>query len=171
MVDPAQLPLLDEVIHAALGAIHIILGGVFIDVVEQVEIKIIHPAGLQLFFKGLRKRNVNALDHLMARELIRKIPAFPGVSCQGFADGKLRLACVVGLGSVKIIHTVGESIVHHLVYHVLVNIAGAAAGEQGQAHGAEAQGGKLLILKLFIDHSNASIIFLQLINHTMFSKP
>ena len=159
VVDPAQLPLLDKVIHAAPGAVHVVFGGVLVDIVEQVEVKTIHPAGLQLFLKGLRKGNVDALDHLMAREFIRKIPALPGVSCQGLADGKLRLARVVGLGGVKIIHAVGDGIVHHLVHRLLVNIAGAAAGEQGQAHGAKTQGGKLLILKLLIDHSYASILF------------
>ncbi len=47
-------------------------------------------------------------------------------------------------------HAVAVGVIHHFIDLCLVDIAGAAAGNEGQTHGAEAESGKLLILELFI---------------------
>ena len=88
MLDSAPLFLLNEVVHDAPAGILVDMDGVFIDVVLQVEVKILHLTLLQLLkdFGG-----VIVLRQHMAGELGRQIKALQRVLFQTGAHHRLGL--------------------------------------------------------------------------------
>ena len=152
MPDSPLRLLLQEVVQTVLFGVAVICHGLLINIVQQVEVKVLDTAALQLFFKYLgRLQFLHAMDILMPGELVRQMPGLPGVSGKGSADGAFGLSVVVGMGGVKVVDPGRHRRVHHPVQLGLINGTGSVR-EQGQAHRAEAECRELKILKLFVQH-------------------
>ena len=155
MLDAAQPLLLHEVIQDAPLGVHVHLDRVFIDIVEEIEVEIVHAAPFQLLLED--GGGVVALGDLMAGVFVRKIPAPPGVAGQGAAQHPLRQSAVIGVGGVEVVDAVGHGVVHHGVHLRLIDGGGLLApGEQGQAHGAKAQAGQGQALEIVGQHIASS---------------
>ena len=102
---------------------------------QKIEVKILNTAFFQLLLEDFR-RVIAAVDDLMAGVLGGKVVAVPGVFLEDTANDPLGLAAVVGIGRVKIVDTVADSIAGHFPDLFFVD---AAVGSCGQTHGAEAQ--------------------------------
>ena len=72
----------------------------------------------------------------------RKKITIAGISGQNVAARSLRRAVVVSPGSIEIVDAAADGIVEHRGGSLFVDLAVIAA-EDGQAHGAEPQGGNL----------------------------
>ena len=154
MLYAACLTLLHKVIHNAPSLVHVGGNGVFVYVVQQIKVEVLHAALFQLFLEG-GGRVIMAAD-LMAGILVRQIPALSGVAAESLAYGDLGSAAVVGSGSVKVVYTVGESVVHHLIHGFLVN---AAVFQHRQSHSAKAQCRQGKLLEFFVYHKHTSLLF------------
>ena len=119
MPDSAQALLLFEIVQDAPFRIGIDIIGVFIDIVQQVEIKVSHAALFQLFLKDFRW--IVAGGDLVARIFVRQEPFLPRIPCQCFPDGNLAVAAVIGPGGIKIVHTMRNGIIYHLLKLLLIN--------------------------------------------------
>ena len=60
---------------------------------------------------------------------------------------------MVGVSGVKVVYAVLDGVVGHFIDLGLIDVGLSAAGEEGQAHGAEAQHGELFALKITIYHN------------------
>ena len=115
---------------------------------QQIKIKIIHPALVKLFLENLR-RVIPTAEDLMAGILGGKIIAIPGILLKDSPDHTLGLAAVIGICCVKIVDTMADCIAGHFPDLVFINAAVAVCG---QAHGAEAQQAQLFVLKVTVNH-------------------
>ena len=86
----------------------------------------------------------------MSRKLIGKIKALPRIARKGLAYGKLGAAAVIGIGGVKVIDTARNSTVDHAVKRFLIDVLLSAAGNEWEAHRAEAERRELQLLELLI---------------------
>ena len=114
---------------------------------EEVEIEIVHLAALKL-----RRENFLRLGKVLcqiAGELCGKIVRLARVFTQNAAYHRLGLPLVIGPRGVIIVHTVLHRIAHDGLCLRFVDLAGIAV-QDGEAHTAESQRGKLDILKLFV---------------------
>ena len=78
---------------------------------QEVEVKILHSAFLQLFFKYCRR--VIGITDLMAGILGRQIEGFSRMPRQCLAQNDLRIAGMIRERRVKIIDSVFQCVVHH----------------------------------------------------------
>ena len=147
MLDPPLPLLFNEIFDNAPTGIGIGGIGVLTNVMQQVEVKILDTAFFQLLVKYGRR--VVVVADLMTGIFGGEVIAVPGESVQDLSDDHLGHAAVIGVGSVKIIDAVVQSVAHHFLRPRLVD---AAVGLGGQAHGAEAETRELLSLKITIDH-------------------
>ena len=158
MADSALSLLFQKIVHVAVFRIPVVAEGALIHIMQEVKIKIIHPAFFQLIFKNfLRVKGRYARDILMAGEFIRQIPALSGIAGERFTDGDFRLAAVIGIGRVKIVDAGSNGRVHHPVQLGLINFSRFVGG---QAHRAKAECGKLQILKRMSEHMIPPVVFL-----------
>ena len=152
MTDAPPGLLLQEVIQTVLLRIAVVRHGLFIDIVQQVEIEVIDAAALQLFFEHLRRLQfLHTVDILVSGELIRQIPGLSGIPGQGPAERPFGFPVVVRMGSVEVVDSGCHRCVHHPVQLRLVNAAGSVR-TQRQAHRAETESRELKVLKLFVYH-------------------
>ena len=147
VLDAAQTLLLHKVVDDAPLGVGVDIHIVFIDVVQQVEIEVVHLTLLQLLGKGVRR--VRVAGERMAGVFGGQVKAVPGMLFQAAAYHRLGQILHIGPGGVEIIDAVGQRIVHHRLGGVLVD---GAVHRGGQAHGAEAQQGQVQVLKITIDH-------------------
>ena len=145
--DAALLLLLDEIVHDAPTRIVVYMYRVFIHVVQQIEVEVLHLALLQLLLKDVG--GIIGLRHHVAGELGGQIEAVPGILFQAFAHHDLRPVLHIGPRGVVIIHPVFHGVVHHLLGLRRVDLA---VFQYRQAHGAKAQHGKPGSLEVTVNH-------------------
>ena len=164
VADAALRLLLLEIGQALVDLLPVIMGQrVFADVVQQVEVEILHPALFQLILKNLlRHHGLDALDVLVAGELVRQVPALARIAPQGCADRVLRFAAVVGVGRIEIVDAGGHGRVHHPVQLRLID---RAVRPERQAHCAEAERRQFFPLKFVVQHGKPSRLFSAFIVH------
>ena len=127
--------------------------GIFIDVVQQIEIEILHAALFQLPFE--HALHVIARRDLVSRELVGQIKALARVLLQNFTDDEFRLAAVIRPGSIKIVDALRNGLQRH--GGSLLRVDGFVL-PQRQPHRAEPELRKLQALKVLIDHSSHSFL-------------
>ena len=155
MPDPAVLLLFQQIRDDVPPRVLIDPDGVFVDVVQQIEIKILHAALLQLPFEDIR--HIICRRDLMAGELVRQIEALPRIILQNLPDDSLRLAGVIGPGGIEVVDALPDGGVGHGRGQFLVD---AFVLAQRQPHRAEAELRQLQILKRFIDHRAYPFLYL-----------
>ena len=102
MTDPAVPLLLDQVSVCTVSVIVQIMVDVHLaHIVEQVEIKIVHLAFLQLFLKNLF--HLAKVGEVVSRELRRQIKILPRIFLQRLAHDCLGMSVVISPCSVIII--------------------------------------------------------------------
>ena len=124
----------ESIAGAVFGIIYRVHG------MHQVEVEVVHPAGLQLGEK-------QGPDLLLAfkkavGELIRQQVALAGVAAgQAVAQGGFAFAVQVAVGGVEVAQARVHKIVHHAAGFFQVHITGRVGGGtgEGQAHKAEPQ--------------------------------
>ena len=151
MLNSAQSFLFNKIVNDSPAGISIGGVGILADIVQQVEVKILHAAFFQLLGKDCRR--IIAVADLMAGILGGKIIAVPGELVQDLPDNHLGHAAVIGIGGVKIIDALLQRIAHHFLRPCLVD---ASVSPGRQTHGAEAETRELLSLKFTIDHVSFS---------------
>ena len=158
MAGKAQMPdapaplLLHKILDDAPTGIQIGGQGIFAHVVQQIEIKILHAALLQLPLE-YRGRIVRFAD-LMAGILAGKQERFPRMLFQAAPEDQFRFAIVIGIRGIKVIHAVFQRVVHHLFRLRLVHLAGAIA-QKRKPHGPKAEQGNPFPLKIAVSHGNS----------------
>ena len=104
----------------------IVFHGPLRDVVKEVEIEIVRPAFAK---RDIEQRNiVDGLCQRVAGELVSDIVALTRVAGQGFRHSNLRLSAQIGIGCVKIVHTLSDCQVEHRIDLCLVNFTGSGIG-------------------------------------------
>ena len=111
MPDASLFFLFHKIVQYAPAFIHIGLNRVLVNIMQEVEVKILHSAFLQLFFKYCRR--VIGITDLMAGILGRQIEGFSRMPCQSLAQNDLRIAGMIRERRVKIIDSVFQCVVHH----------------------------------------------------------
>ena len=149
MTDAAVLLLLQKIVDDAPAGIGIRLDGLLVHIVQQVEVEILHAALLELLLKN--GGGIVAVADLVAGVFGGQIEALAVIVLQHPADDPLGHAAVVGIGGVEIVDAVVHGIADHVRRGLFVDVRRAAAGNQ-QTHGAEAQQGQLLSVKIGVDH-------------------
>ena len=127
--------------------------GIFIDVVQQIEIEILHAALFQLPFE--HALHVIARRDLVSGELVGQIKALARVLLQNFTDDEFRLAAVIRPGGIKIVDALRNGLRRH--GGSLLRVDGFVL-PQRQPHRAEPELRKLQALKVLIDHSSHSFL-------------
>ena len=140
MADTAVLFLLQQVVQNAVFGVQVGVDVHLAHIAEEIEVEVIHPALLQLFFKDLP--HLAHVAKVIAGKLVGQVEFVPGIGGQSLADGQLRCAGVVGPGSVIVVYASLHSQGHHflhggLVYHSIIPIY------NGKAHAAQPQVGEL----------------------------
>ena len=150
MADAALFLLLQEIVDDAPAGVRIRLDGLFVHVMQQVEVKVVHAALFQLLLE-------NGSGIVVAAELVTgvfggQIEAAAVVVLQHTAHDPLGHAAVIGIGGVEIVDAMLHGIADHVRRGLFVDVRRGAAGNQRQTHGAEAQQGQLFAVKVGIDH-------------------
>ena len=136
MTDASLGLLLQQIGNGVIGrVVQIGVDVLFIDVVQQVEVKIFGAALFELLLKDLL--HMAEVGDVIAGELGGKTVAFPGILGQQLARHAFGIPLVVAPGGVKIVDAVPDGIVDHFGRLCLVNLRVVAAA--GQAHHAKAQ--------------------------------
>ena len=151
MADAAPRLLLEEVLHKAVGAVSIVaFDRIFVDIVQQIKVEILHAAPPELLFKDLGGlQGLDALHILVAGELVGQVPLLARIAAQRAAERRFRAPAVIGIGRVEIVDARGDGRVDHAVELLLVDQPVRACR---QAHGPEAQGRELFLLKRMVQH-------------------
>ena len=147
MTDAAPLLLLHKVIHDAPPRIVVHADGVFIDVVQQIKIKVLHLALFQLLLKNIRR--IVALRHHVAGKLCGQIKAFSGMLFQAGAHHRLRMILHIRPCGIEVIHSMVHGVVHHGLRQCGIDLS---VLQHRQTHGAKAQHRQLYSLKVPVDH-------------------
>ena len=108
--------------------------GLFIDVMYQIKVEILHAAFGKLIFKdGL---HIFFFLTEPGRHFVCQIKAFPRMSGQSPAGIDFRVAAVVFIGGINVVDAVRQGIIHHLIYGFLYDLSLCV---HRQPHGAEAE--------------------------------
>ena len=118
MLDASQLFLFFEIIYDSPAWVEIGFHGFFIDIMKQIEIKIINIAFCQLLFKYL-SRIVSGAADLMSRIFGCKIKTVTGIFAEHMADHALRFAIVVRICGVKIVYAMIIAFLSFSVFDML----------------------------------------------------
>ena len=140
MADTSVFLLLHEIFVDAVGLIQVSVYVHLAHIVEKVEIKILCLALLQLLLKDFL--HLVHVGEVVAREFISQVKALPWVFGENAAHHQLGGAVVVSPGSIVIVYTVVNSILHHIGCGGLVYLRVIAVNDR-QAHAAHAQGRQL----------------------------
>ena len=166
MPDPAGLFLLDQILHNAHRFIGIEIDGVLVQVVEMVDVEIIHAALLQLRLKNLgRVREVDlparearegqptvlGLHQHVTGEFAHKMIALPGINGKRLPRHQLALPLVIAIGGVEIVDAVLIGISDERDGLLLINRAPLTL--RGEPHAAEPETGKFPFMEFEILHS------------------
>ena len=115
------------------------LVGLGVDVVQQVVVKIVHPAPLQLGAEDLLLVGGGLVLQGGQGHLVRQGEAVPGMAVhQGLPDYALAGALVIEPGGVKIGEPPLQEQVHHGLYLFQIHRLGVVWIEQGEPHTAKA---------------------------------
>ena len=136
MPDPAVLLLFHQILEDAILRVQIGVDIHLADIVEQIEIKIIHAAFFQLLFKDLL--DLAHIGKVVARELVRQIERFPGILRQSLAKDNLRLAAVIAPSGIVVVDAVRHRIADHLSGGLFIHFR-VVAVQHRQSHTAHAQ--------------------------------
>ena len=136
MLDTAFPLLLYEIIDNSPAFIRVDLDGVFVDIVQQIKVKVVHAAFFELFFKD--RGGIVAAAELMPRILGGKVITLSGIAGQRSPNHLFRHPAVIGVCGVKVIDAVGNGVVHHFIHLFFVNLSRISTDHR-QAHCAEAQ--------------------------------
>ena len=135
VLNSAQALLLLEIVQNVPFGVHVDLHGFFVDVVQQVEVEVVHAAFFQLFLKDFG--GVIAIaENLVTGVLGGEVIAVPGVFAQHPAHHPLGLAAMVGIGGVEVIH---PGLHGHLRHAGDLRLVDGAVRKTGQPHGPKAQ--------------------------------
>ena len=99
-------------------------------VVEQIKVKVFHPAPLELCLKDFFY--LIHVGQVVAGELVRQIKAVPGVPAQCFAQGGFGIAVVITPGGVKVVDALFDGVVYHLFHGGLVDLAVLSPSSTGR---------------------------------------
>ena len=103
MADPAVSFLLDQISVCTVGVIIQVMVDIHLaHIVEQVEIKIVHLAFLQLFLKNLF--HPAEVGEVVSRELRRQIKILPRIFLQRLAHDCLGMSVVISPCSIIVIN-------------------------------------------------------------------
>ena len=129
-----------QVVVNPVSRVEILIDVQLADIVDQIEVKILHAAFFKLFLEDLL--DFVHVGQVVAGKLVGQIKAFPRMSGQGPAQDQLRVAAVVAPGGVVIVdsalHGAGDHFVDQLLIHARI-----VAVDHGQPHGAHAERRKL----------------------------
>ena len=154
MPNSAGLFLLHQIFVNSVFFIQI---GVYIhlaDVVEEVKIKVFHPAFFQLFFKDFL--HLVHIGKIVARKLGRKVIALSRIAAQRLSHHGFGMTVVIAPGRIVIIHALLHGVIHHGLRFRFIN-SGIVPVDDRKAHRAHAQPGKLHVLKISVNHLFSSI--------------
>ena len=147
MANTPILLLLDEVgIGAVLLVIEILFNIVIVDVVEEVEVELLHPHLFQLLFENFLY--LAKIIDVVTGEFVGYVVAFTRVFFQQLSNDELRLSAVIPPRRIKIVDAVFDCVVEHLRGFCLVDLA--ASLYRRKAHTPHAKRRKLFILKRII---------------------
>ena len=149
MPDPSGRFLLHQIFVNPVFFIQI---GIYVhlaDVVEQIKIKVFHPAFFQLLFKDFL--HLVHVGEVIARKLGRKVIALSRIAAQRLSHYGFRMAIVVAPGRIVIIHALFHGVIHHGLCFRLID-SGIVSINDRKAHGAHAKAGKLYLLKISVNH-------------------
>ena len=113
MSDPSLVFLFDEIIDYPPFRILIYADGVFIDVMQQIEIKVIDFHRLQLILEYFCR--IIRASYLMSRVLSGDVIRVTGIFLQGLAQFDLGIAVMIRLSCIKIVDAVLYRIIDHLL--------------------------------------------------------
>ena len=135
MADAALFLLLQEIVDDAPAGVRIRLDGLFVHVMQQVEVKVVHAALFQLLLE-------NGSGIVVAAELVTgvfggQIEAAAVVVLQHTAHDPLGHAAVIGIGSVEIVDAMLHGIADHVRRGLFVDVRRGAAGNQRLLQGGE----------------------------------
>lgn len=123
-----------------MSRVEILIDVQLADIVDRIEVKILHAAFFKLFLEDLL--DFVHVGQVVAGKLVGQIKAFPWIRGQRASHGKLRLSAVVAPGGVVIVdaalHGAGDHFVDQLLIHARI-----VAVDHGQPHGAHAERRKL----------------------------
>ena len=145
--DAPRLLLLAEKVDDAVSGVKVTVNVAVAHAVEEVEIEVVHPAALEL-----GRKNFLGLGEVLreiAGELCGKIVRFARVFTQNAAHHRFGSSLVIGPGGVVIVHAARHRAAHDGFCLRLVDLS-VVAVQNGKAHTAETQRGKLDILEFFV---------------------
>ena len=149
VADAAVFLLLHEIVVDAVLRVEILLDVQLAHVVEQVEIKILHAAFLELLLKDLL--DLRHVAEVVAGEFCGQIVALARVGRERLAHGELGVAVVIAPRRVVIVDAVFHRVGDHVLQLRGVDVV-IALFRVRQAHAAKAQPRQLFLLKCFVDH-------------------
>ena len=158
MLYPAVLLLLPQIIHYTVAFVEILLDIHLAYIMEEIKIKILHPALLQLFLEYLFY--LVHIGKIVSGEFIRKIEALSRICAQRLAHRQLRIAAVIPPRGVVVIYALFHGIRHHLFHLVIVDFS-VVTVEHRQSHRAHSERRKLFPLKILIYHSSLRFYYLR----------
>ena len=153
MANTTGLLLLKKIVHDAKLGVKVLVDILLAHVVDEVEVKELHPRLLELLLEDLLDL-VHIVD-VVTGELGRDHELIASVAVKRDTHGNLGLAIVVTPCGVEIVHATIERVVNHLVDGILVDL-GIVVIDHRQAHGPKPERGELLALKVLIQHRKAS---------------
>ena len=140
--------------------IHVSFNGLFIHVVQQIEIEIVHAALLQLLFEN--GGGIIVADDLVAGIFGGQIIGRAGIFLQDFSDHDFGKAVVIGPGGIKIVDALCKCLGKHLSSCGFVHYT-FSVGNHGKTHTSQTQGREFFAFKIFINHSFTPFSFYVLI--------
>ena len=122
VADASQFLLFHKIIQNPPPLIHIGLDGVFVHVVQKIEIKILYPAFFQLLFKDCS--GIIGIADLVPGIFRCQIKGLSRMPCQCLSQNDLRIAGMIRKRRVKIIDPVLQCVIHHLEHLFLIDFRG-----------------------------------------------
>ena len=87
MANSPSCLLFEKIIQTVLFGVAVVAHGIFIYIMQQIKIKVLNPAALQLFFEYLGRHQLfHPRDILMPGKLVRQEPAFSRIPGQRGSD-------------------------------------------------------------------------------------
>ena len=174
MPDAPILLLFQQVVQNAELRIKVLVDVHLADVVEQIEVEILHAGLFQLRLKDLP--HLWHVGHIVAGKLGRDEKAVPGIPSERIAHDGFGIPAVVAPGRVVVIDALRHGLVHHAEGLFLVDPV-VVAVDHGQAHRAKAKRRELELLKCSGNHGHPphflfhSVVFIpMLINQSAMSS-
>ena len=131
--------------------VEIVIDVHFTDVMDEVEVEVLHPRLFELLLKDLL--DLVHVGKVVAGELRSKVERVAGILAERLAHGNLGLPTVVAPRGVEVVDAVLDSVIDHLLRSGLVDL-GIVAVDHRQAHGTHTERRKLEPLKILVQHAH-----------------